>query len=99
MPPRKRATSAPKPDAEQEPLETPTGDTQEEPEKVAAAPEPKETPKSTPNAKPAKADEGWEAAPSTPDSKPALCRSHFPDPIDPGVTAVACEHGSWVRTS
>jgi hypothetical protein len=81
-------------------VETPAGTREDqEPEKAAAGPEPDAAPKSTLSAKPEKADEGWAASPAAPDSKPALCRSHFPDPIDNGVTAVACEHGSWIRTA
>jgi hypothetical protein len=96
MPPRKRAASAPKADPEQEPQETPAEDANEEPT-AEEAPEPAKAAKSREPDK-APADAGWEASPAAPDSKPSLCRIHFADGVSDGVTAVACEHGSWVRT-
>jgi hypothetical protein len=109
MPPRKRATPeaddqaqtpVPAPDLEQQPA-TPAAATPAAPEPVAPALA--ETPEPVapdPDPAPVAADEGWEASAAALDSAPALCRDHYPDPITiaTSVTAVACEHGSWIRT-
>jgi hypothetical protein len=96
MPPRKRAASAPKTDPEQEPLETPAKDAEEEPA-TEGGPEPDAAPQKAPAVEDEKADAGWKASPAAPDSGSSLCRKHFSDGVTDGVTAVACEHGSWYR--
>jgi len=104
MPPRKRTT----PEAVEQPVppvapaddqaQTPAPDP-EQPVTPAAPPAPEQpAPPAPPAPEQPEVDEGWEASLAAPDSTPALCRVHFPDPIAPGVTAVACEDGSWIRT-
>jgi hypothetical protein len=100
MPPRRRAT-AEADDQAQTPAPDPAPEQPETPAAPAAheQPEQPETPDPvTPDPVPVIADEGWEASAAALDSGPTLCRDHYPDPIPTSVTAVACEHGSWIRT-